>query len=95
MVSCDICFLTLSCIYQHTAFLVILVVDGKAGQCGARPRLYLLDDVAKTVVIDALLKHPRRVGRQHRTGNDVAARRGLASGGSDDGRHQDTQDDMA
>ena len=27
---------------------------------------------------------PRRVGRQHRTGNDVAARRVLASGGSDD-----------
>ena len=58
-------------------------------------RLYLLDDVAKPVVIDSLLKHPRRVGRQHRTGNDVAARRVLASGGSDDGRHQDTQDDLA
>lgn len=95
MVSCEICFLTPSCIYQHTAFLVILVVDGKAGQCGARPRLYLLDDVAKPVVIDAMLKHPRRIRRQHRTGHDVAARRVLASGGSNDGHHQDTQDDMA
>ena len=80
MVSCDICFLTPSCIYQHTAFLVILVVDGKAGQCGARPRLHLLDDVAKPVVVDTLLKHPRRVGRQHRTGQDAAARRTLGHG---------------
>jgi len=95
MVSCDICFLTLSCIYQHTAFLVILVVDGKAGQCGARPRLHLLDDVAQPVVIDSLLKHPRRVGRQHRTGHDAAARRVLAPGGCDNDRHQDTQDDLA
>ena len=71
------------------AVLVILVVDGKAGQRGARPRLHLLDDVAKPVVIDALLKHPRRVGRQHRTGQDAAARRTLAPGGCDDDCHQD------
>ena len=58
-------------------------------------RLYLLDDVAQPVVIDALLKRPRRVGRQHRTGNDVAARRVLASGGSNNGHHQDIQDDRA
>ena len=50
------------------------------------------------VIVRCSLRNARQlvavVGEREVVHQAVAARRVLASGGSDDGRHQDTQDDM-
>ena len=73
-----------------TASTIVSISTG-----GQTPCEHLLHNIAQPVVIDSLLKHPRRIRRQHRTGHDAAARRVLASGGSNNGHHQDIQDDRA
>ena len=66
-----------------------------AGQRGARVGQHLLNHVAKTVVIDALLHPPAAVGRQESPRGNAAARHGLTMDGSSEGCSQEKQDGMS
>ena len=77
---------------RPAAVLVILMVDDNARQNRALECLYLLHDVAQTVVVDALRYLARAAGREEGPGNDVATGHILRQNGDDAWHRQEIKE---